>query len=128
MNTCPENFIWKSGQGASLWVDAPGLYEITLAFFSKKKKPIIQILANDEVIVQTIAKSDCGSCGAATKLSQTNGHVQKMASGIYKVSVVEFVALPSKSILTAVFNYAKKESQIIGAVVNAEGFMGLRKL
>ncbi len=52
-----------------------------------------------------------------------------MSSGMYKVSVIEFVALPAKSMLTAVFNYIKKENQIVGgSVVGAEGFMGLRKL
>jgi hypothetical protein len=40
VNTCPENFIWKQGS-TMLQIDAPGLYEITLAFFSKKRKPLI---------------------------------------------------------------------------------------
>jgi len=40
VNTCPENFIWKQDSGA-LMVDAPGLYEITLSFFSRMKKPLV---------------------------------------------------------------------------------------
>lgn len=38
VNTCPENFVWK---GAQIVVDAPGLYEVSMAFFCKKKKPLI---------------------------------------------------------------------------------------
>ncbi len=40
VNTCPDNFIWKGGN-SSVKVEAPGLYELTVAFFSKKKKPIL---------------------------------------------------------------------------------------
>lgn len=40
VNTCPDNFVWREGQ-AFIQVDSPGLYEITMAFFSKKKKPFV---------------------------------------------------------------------------------------
>ena len=49
VNTCPDNFIWKDGL-SYVQIDSAGLYEITLAFFSKKKKPLVQVLANNEVI------------------------------------------------------------------------------
>ena len=47
-------------------VDAPGLYEMTLAFFSKKKKPIVQVIANNEVVIQSISKTVCNACGTAS--------------------------------------------------------------
>ena len=37
VNTCPDNFTWKR---ACITLAAPGLYEVTLAFFSKAKKPL----------------------------------------------------------------------------------------
>jgi len=41
VNTCPENFQWQKGTAAVIQVDAPGLYELTMAFFSRKKRPLI---------------------------------------------------------------------------------------
>jgi hypothetical protein len=50
-------------------------------------------------------------------------------SNLYKVSVIEFVTLPAKAVLSAVFNYVKKDGHaVMGSVVSAEGFMGIRKL
>lgn len=39
VNTCPENFLWDEDKTAILTV-APGLYEITLGFFSSKKPTV----------------------------------------------------------------------------------------
>jgi len=39
VNTCPENFLWDEDKTAILTV-APGLYELTLGFFSSKKPTI----------------------------------------------------------------------------------------
>ena len=52
VNTCPENYQWQQLQGV-IYVEAPGLYELTMAFFSKKRRPEIQIYANSEVIYQS---------------------------------------------------------------------------
>lgn len=43
VNTCPENFVWNqvNGTGSAIEIEAPGLYEVTMAFFSKKKKPLV---------------------------------------------------------------------------------------
>jgi hypothetical protein len=38
-NTCPDNFMWEKSR-TSLVTVAPGLYEITLAFFSAKKPTV----------------------------------------------------------------------------------------
>ena len=123
VNTCPENFMWK---GPSITVEAPGLYEVTLAFFSKKKKPLVQVLCNQNVIVQSVSKTVCNSCGSACQV-QANGHVQKLQGGeIYKISLIEFVVLPAKSQLSVVFTSLKKDMS--GLLMNAEGFIGIRKL
>jgi hypothetical protein len=55
VNTCPDNYQWKVEEGSGIFIEAPGLYELTFAFFAKKKSPMIQVLANDDVILQTFA-------------------------------------------------------------------------
>ena len=116
-------------------MDAPGLYEITLAFFSKKKKPLIQVLANNEVIIQSVTKTICTACGTTCPVSTSaNGHLQKLCNGkLYKISMIEFVALPAKAQINVVFNTISKNgndaiSQQSNMIVPAEGFIGLRKL
>eukprot|EP00347_Sterkiella_histriomuscorum_P015749 403355827 len=133
VNTCPDNFLWKTGGSQnSLQIEAPGLYEITLAFFSKKKKPLIQVLANGEVIIQSVSKTVCNACGTNCPV-QANGHVQKLCNGkLYKISLIEFVALPAKAQISVVFNQISKNGDINTGSntlnVSAEGFIGLRKL
>ncbi|CDW85981.1 UNKNOWN [Stylonychia lemnae] len=130
VNTCPDNFLWKSAHQGLIIVDAPGLYEITLAFFSKKKKPLIQVLANGEVIIQSVSKTVCNACGSSCPV-QANGHIQKLCNGkLYKISLIEFVALPAKAQIHVVFNYISKNGDNIssGMLAAAEGFVGLRKL
>ena len=94
VNTCPENFQFKPTE---ILVAAPGLYEVTLAFFSKKKRPLVQVLSNSDVVVQSVNKAVCNTCGSQCQVPQANGHVQKMCNGIYKVTMIEFVVLPGKA-------------------------------
>ena len=49
INTCPDNFLWEKNRSA-LVLAAPGLYQISFGFYSKKQ-PIVQILVNNEVIL-----------------------------------------------------------------------------
>jgi hypothetical protein len=51
VNTCPENYQWN--QSTAVYIEAPGLYELTMAFFSKKKPPVICVYANTDLIYQT---------------------------------------------------------------------------
>jgi len=54
-----------------------------------------------------------------------------MCNGIYKVSLVEFIALPAKAVVNVMFSYVKKgvpEQAQLGTLVSAEGFFGIRKL
>lgn len=51
-----------------------------------------------------------------------------MCNGLYKVSLIEFVALQEKAIINVVFYDAKKKDQGLEELVNAEGFFSLRKL
>lgn len=39
VNTCPENFLWEEDKSIILTI-APGLYEVSLGFFSAKKPTV----------------------------------------------------------------------------------------
>jgi hypothetical protein len=78
-----------------------------------------------------VSKTVCNSCGSACQV-QANGHVQKLGKDLYKVNVIEFVALQSKSVINVVFDYLRKGKENVGlglsSSVAAEGFIGIRKL
>jgi len=57
-----------------------------------------------------------------------HGVVQTLPSGLLKVSALEFVALPAKSVIQVVFASKSVKSPKKQGVINAEGFVGLRKL
>lgn len=52
VNTLPENYIWEKDKPTILVV-APGLYEITLGFYAKKK-PKVDVLVNGEPIIGAV--------------------------------------------------------------------------
>lgn len=131
VNTCPENYQWNA---SSVQVEAPGLYEVTLAFFSKKKKPRVQVLANGEVVLQTClppTKHACDECGSQPEQKWGPGVVQTLPNGLLKVTAIEFVALQAKSVVTVAFltkNAHKALATVASPKMSAEGFLGLRKL
>jgi len=55
VNTCPDNFLWEKDKISILTV-APGLYEISLGFFSSKK-PNVQLLVNGEPVLTPVNSS-----------------------------------------------------------------------
>ncbi len=52
VNTCPDNFLWEKDR-VSVMTVAPGLYEITMGFFTKKK-PTVQLLINGEAVLSAV--------------------------------------------------------------------------
>lgn len=49
LNTCPDNFLWEKSKTSVIAV-APGLYEVSFGFYSKKN-PIVQIHLNGEPLM-----------------------------------------------------------------------------
>lgn len=47
VNTCPENY---QSHDTVIAVEAAGLYELTMAFFAKKKNGCIRIMVNEECV------------------------------------------------------------------------------
>ena len=122
VNTCPENFRWE--HGVEIRVERAGLYEVTMAFFSRKgRKPVVQVVQNHEdVILQSVYKVACNTCGQKQN-GKNNGQLQKMGNGVYKVAFLDFILVKDRTVLTvAVNDMANNE------VFGIEGFIGLRKL
>lgn len=109
-NTNPDNFLWEQGK-TSVLVVLPGLYEVHMAFFSKKK-PIVQLLVNGEVVLNVVSQPNyLTTSGHKTSLSKHNFNVTGL-------SVNDFLALPSKCRVSLSFQGED----------TAEGFFELRKL
>lgn len=49
INTCPDNFLWEKNKSSIICV-APGLYQLTFGFYSKKE-PLIQVFLNGEPLM-----------------------------------------------------------------------------
>jgi len=100
---------------------APGLYEITMGFFSTKK-PIIQVLVNGETIISQVNSSSYVIHHNSGKLTNT----QKNAVGpLTGLTLIDFIALPARAQITVSYS-AQGKSDVY--FKNAEGFIGLRKL
>ena len=120
VNTCPENFLWVADQTTLVTV-APGLYEITMGFFSTKK-PTIQVLVNGETIISQVNSSSYVIHHNSGKLTNT----QKNAVGpLTGLTLIDFIALPARAQITVSYS-AQGKSDVY--FKNAEGFIGLRKL
>jgi len=50
INTCPENFLWEKNKGILVLI-APGLYQLTLGFYSNRAPSFIKVYVNGEVIL-----------------------------------------------------------------------------
>ena len=101
-------------------VEAAGLYELTLAFFSKKRRPNVKVYLNEQLSITAspLARGRCGNCG------HDEGE-EPHAASLFKVSTVEFIVIPAKAVLQLKFHAEGLSSQ---GLAPAEGFLGLRKL
>ena len=89
INTCPDNFLWEKNKSA-LVLAAPGLYQISFGFYSKRQ-PVIQILVNNEPILSVAPGENNNSTNA---ISTAGKH---SAGNITGVTLNEFVALPARA-------------------------------
>ena len=112
-----ENFQWEQ-DSFNIKVAEAGLYEVTLAFFTKTK-PSVQLVVNGESIMSAINSPSYIVHHSSGYVIDGNGKMQEgVVSGL---SLVDFLALPSKSTISIHYHGVKK--QTLG-----HGFLGLRKL
>lgn len=86
-NTLPENFIWEPAR-TQILVVAPGIYEVKLGVYSRKK-PTIHLLVNGETALTAVS-----SPSQVIYSSKTRPHNQLNSTG---VTLIDFIVLPSRA-------------------------------
>jgi hypothetical protein len=113
VNTCPDNFLWEKDQTSVIAI-APGLYELTMGFFTKKK-PTVQLLINGEPVLSAVNSASYVIHHSSGKLKSVGKH---SAGNITGLTLIDFISLPPKARITVSYNGDPE----------VEGFLGLRKL
>ena len=102
INTCPDNFLWEKNRAAII-LSAPGLYQLSFGFYSKKT-PAVQIFVNNEIVMTLVkdqnGKVDGSNSGATNMISKVGKH---SAGNIVGLTLNEFVALPARARITLSF-------------------------
>jgi len=113
INTNPDNFMWTQ-DSTSITCTAPGLYEVTFGFFTRKK-PSVQLLVNGEPVVSAINSASYAVHHSSGRLCAVGPH---SAGNVTGLTLIDFVALPPKARISV--TYQGEEG--------GEGFIGLKKL
>ena len=128
-NTDPSNFLWEKNSTAVVTV-APGLYEISGAFFTSRSAKVtlfindIPVLSREStpatLLTMASKKSLKGSASTSGLLGTTSTPVGGHPDGnvFAGINVREFLALPPRALVSMTF--AGEET--------TQGFLGLRKL
>ena len=118
MNTLSDNFLWEKDK-PSIIVVAPGLYEITLGFYAKKK-PKVDVLINGEIIIGAISSGRFILNLFSYVVHHSSGKLKdtKNSSGcVTGLTMIDFVVLPARARLSVGYQ---------GDM--GEGFLGLKRL
>ncbi|KAI9205792.1 uncharacterized protein BJ171DRAFT_499613 [Polychytrium aggregatum] len=117
LNTDPDNFRWEQDQ-INIRIAQPGLYEIAFAFFTKAK-PSIQLVVNGESVLSAINSASYVVHHSSGFITTGDGKVQE--GTVAGLSLLDFLALPSKSTISLHYHGGKKNSL-------GHGFLSLRQL
>eukprot|EP01022_Parablepharisma_sp_SALTPOND_P018885 TRINITY_DN3149_c2_g1_i1.p1 TRINITY_DN3149_c2_g1~~TRINITY_DN3149_c2_g1_i1.p1 ORF type:complete len:945 (+),score=132.86 TRINITY_DN3149_c2_g1_i1:1642-4476(+) len=122
VNTCPDNFLWEKDRTSVLAI-APGLYEITMGFFTKKK-PTVQLLINGEAVLSAVNSASYVIHHSSGKLKSVGKHSAGNITGntllckIIGLTLIDFISLPPRARVSVSYS----------GEADVEGFLGLRKL
>ncbi|KAL2918195.1 hypothetical protein HK105_202122 [Polyrhizophydium stewartii] len=114
----PDNFKWDQDH-INLRVSEAGLYEITLAIFTKSK-PSIQLVVNGESVLSAINSPSYIVHHSSGFVVDGDGRVEP--GTVTGISLVDFLALPSKTTLSIHYHGVRKQASL------GHGFVGLRRL
>lgn len=98
----------------SIMVVAPGLYEVTFGFYTRKR-PTVQLLVNGEPVLSAVNSGSYVTHHSSARLTSVDGHP---AGNIAGLTMLDFLALPAEACLTLTYQCDLK----------GQGFLGLRKL
>lgn len=108
LNTHPQELILDTEKTAFICISG-GLYQISFGFFSAKK-PMVQILLNDEAIIGATRKKRTPEFGE---------YEVKHASGsVVGLTCVDFVIVPPRGKISVLYEGSRK----------SEGFIWFKKI
>lgn len=113
INTNPENFVWEKDRCA-ITTTAPGLYEVTFGFFTRKK-PSVQLLVNGEPVLSAINSASYAVHHSSGRLAAVGPHPAGNVTGL---TLIDYLALPPQARVSC--SYQGEDG--------GEGFLGLRKM
>lgn len=113
MNTCPDNFLWEKSKSSIICV-APGLYEISFGFYSKKH-PAVQVFLNGEPLMSLQKSQYVIDHGKENKVTNVGKH---SAGNVTGLTMLDFIALPARARLSITYTNE----------AHGEGFFCIRKL
>jgi hypothetical protein len=130
INTASDNLLWKQ-DAPDITTVMPGLYELTLGFFSETD-PDLQLLVNGEPVLfnsaatthhqqqhhQHSARPHKALAGVAPLAKRGLQRARHSAGNVTGYTAIDFVALPARARITLLFQ----------GEMGAQGFFGLRKL
>jgi hypothetical protein len=93
INTCPDNFLWEKNKSSLICV-APGLYQVSFGFYSKRDPSILLYLNGELLKTLTPAKTDSNS------IMQTPKH---SAGNVAGITYIDFIALPPRARISLVY-------------------------
>jgi hypothetical protein len=105
--------LWEKSKSSIITV-APGLYEVSFGFYSKKQ-PTAQIFVNGEPILSVNQSKNVSTLGKENKVSNVGKH---SAGNITGLTLLDFIALPARARVSITFSCES----------HGEGFFNLRKL
>ena len=113
VNTAPDIYIWEIDK-TFINVVTGGLYEINLGFYAEKK-PTIQIMVNNEVIISAVNS-------ASYVVHQSGGRLKGIGRSSYGnitgLTLVDYLMLPDQAKISV--SYVGDEGGV--------GFIGLKKM
>lgn len=121
LNTSPANYLWERDR-VNLTCVSPGLYEVTLGFFTKRR-PSIQVLVNGEPVLSAVNNVRGPESYGGAKVN-AGGKVGKgqlgrhSAGNVTGLTLIDFLSLPAQAKVAVVYQGEE----------GGQGFLGLRKL
>ena len=107
INTSPDNYIWEKDK-TIISVMKGGIYKVSLGFYSNKK-PNVQIIVNNEMIISANNSNNNGN--------KNNGNSNRKLKKMTGLSLIDFIILQDNSNIAVTY---------IGE--EGFGFIGLKKL
>jgi hypothetical protein len=93
---------WCQVDATAITTTAPGLYEVTFGFFTRKK-PTVQLLVNGEPVVSAVNSASYAVHHSSGRLAAIGPHPAGNVTGL---TLIDFLALPPKARVTVTYQGA----------------------